>query len=426
MVFAGLALATAMLAGLLVAPGGVLFSAVAGALVATLTSATSAALVGPSLLALLGGRLGARSPGLNDGSPRAPRWMGIVKRATARPGPAASVLVLALLLIALPALRLQTGPPDPSQLPADDPARVGFEAVSDAIGAGWTSPFFAIIAADAAPDRSQERALGAWAGKLEADPDVAAVVITGNRDRSALRATIVPRDGPNDDTTLALHDRLLGTAQRLERSQVEVAVGGQPAEFADFRTALADRAPLLVAAIVLATGLALLLVFRSLVLPLVAIVLNLLAVAAAFGVLSLLFGGSAPLGGPGFIDAVSLVGAFTVVFGLSIDYYVFLISRMREEYLRCNDHGQAILEGLRSTGIVVTGAATIMVAVFSAFALADMAAIRQLGAALSIAVALDATLVRLFLLPAVMRLLGERVWSLWPVTPIVARAEPSA
>jgi putative drug exporter of the RND superfamily len=145
---------------------------------------------------------------------------------------------------------------------------------------------------------------------------------------------------------------------------------------------------------------------------LLAVVLNLFTVAAAFGVLVLLFQGDAILGGAGFLDAIMVAGIFSVVFGLSIDYEVFLLARMREGWLRTGSTEGAVEYGLRRTAGVVTGAATIMLGVFIAFAFAEIASMRQLGIGLSVAVILDATLVRLVLLPAAIRLVGDRIWSL--------------
>jgi RND superfamily putative drug exporter len=142
------------------------------------------------------------------------------------------------------------------------------------------------------------------------------------------------------------------------------------------------------------------------------VVLNLLTVAAAFGILVVLFQGDAPLGGAGFLDAIMVAGIFSVVFALSIDYEVFLLARMREGWLHTGTTEGAVEYGLRKTAGVVTGAAAIMLGVFAVFAFADIASMRQLGIGLSIAVLLDATVVRLVLLPAAIRLCGDRCWSL--------------
>jgi RND superfamily putative drug exporter len=152
--------------------------------------------------------------------------------------------------------------------------------------------------------------------------------------------------------------------------------------------------------------------FRSIWLPLIAVALNLVTVGAAFGVLSLLVElPSRPLGDAGFIDAISAVAIFTVTFGLSIDYQVFLLSRMREGWLETNDTAKAIDYGVSRTAGVIVGAALIMTGVFLAFAASDVANLRQMGVGLAVAVMLDATVIRLLLLPAAMRALGD--WNWW-------------
>jgi RND superfamily putative drug exporter len=152
-------------------------------------------------------------------------------------------------------------------------------------------------------------------------------------------------------------------------------------------------------------------ILRSLFLPAIAVALNLLTVAAAFGVLSLLFlGDDAPLGGAGALDELSVASIFTITFALSIDYQVFLLTRMREEFVRTQSNLGAIEFGIAKTAKVVTGAAAIMVGVFSAFALSDFVLLKQFGVGLATAVLIDATIVRLVLLPAMMRMFGLSTW----------------
>jgi RND superfamily putative drug exporter len=164
--------------------------------------------------------------------------------------------------------------------------------------------------------------------------------------------------------------------------------------------------------ITLATFLVLVLVLRALILAAIAVALNLLTVAVAFGVLTLLFGVPAgwPLGGHTYVDSIGAAGIFGIVFGLSIDYAVFLLSRMRESHEAGATNAEAVEFGLRRTARVITGAAAIMVAVFVAFAGAPVASVSQLGTGLTVAVVLDATVVRIVLLPALMLWVGERVW----------------
>lgn len=407
--FAGIALAAALLVALAVAPGGILFSTVAGALAATTVSAAGAVVAMPAALTLLGHRIN----GWSFGRQARPKPRSGASRATRHPGLTAALIGAVLLALATPALGLPTGPPDAAQLPTSSRERGDYEAIARAVGAGWTSPFVVVAAAREGTLAAAGRvhALAAWRRELLRDGSAQGAGVAFSPDKRAARLTIAAPGGPNADGTRRLHDALTRRSADLGRTlDADVEVGGQPAEFDEFRDALATRAAWLIAAVSLVTALVLLAVFRSLLVPLVALALNLLAVAAAFGALTLLFGGDAPLGGPGFIDAVSIVAAYTVVFGLSIDYQVFILARMRETWLQTGDHERAVSDGLRETAGVVTGAAAIMVAVFAAFALAPMAAVRQLGTALAVAVVIDATLVRLVLLPAVMRLIGPRAW----------------
>ena len=151
-------------------------------------------------------------------------------------------------------------------------------------------------------------------------------------------------------------------------------------------------------------------VLRSVLLPLLAVLLNLGTVFAALGVLTVMFQGAAPLGGPGEVDAIMVLAIFGIVFGLSIDYEVFLLARMREGYMLSGTTEGAVEYGLKHTAGVITGAALIMTGVFAAFAMSDVANMRQLGVGLTVAVLLDATVVRLILLPAIIRMAGAACW----------------
>lgn len=232
------------------------------------------------------------------------------------------------------------------------------------------------------------------------------------RDGQAARLLIVPRSNVADPATPKLRTRLERVASRLgEDTGAETALGGPAAELLDYNGASQSRIPILIALLVSVTFLVLVPIFRSLFVPFVGVVLNLATVGAAFGALSLLTRGSHPvLGGPGYVDAVAVSAMLTVVFGLSIDYQVFVLMRMREGWLRTGDLREGIAYGVARTARVITGAAAIMAGVFLVFATADVATIRQLGVGLAIAVLLDATIVRLFLLPAALRAGGRWTW----------------
>jgi RND superfamily putative drug exporter len=207
-------------------------------------------------------------------------------------------------------------------------------------------------------------------------------------------------------------DEIRGLARRFQRDTgIAAPVGGTAPELTDFARVNSERVPLLILAICLVTYLALIPILRSVVLPAIAVGLNMLTVAAAFGLLTLLFvGADPPMGGAGKLDVVTVTGIFVITFALSIDYQVFLLTRMREEYVRTQSHEAAVEFGISKTARVVTGAAAIMVAVFTAFALSSFSLIQQLGIGLATAVLIDATVVRLGLLPSIMKLAGDRAW----------------
>ncbi len=237
---------------------------------------------------------------------------------------------------------------------------------------------------------------------------------------------VIPRYTFDTPGSEALYARLRADAAALSRrSDLRTGVTGGPAQLADYTSAVNSRVPWAILAISVATFLVLVLVLRAIPLAAIAVALNLLTVGVAFGVLRLLFELPAgwPLGGHSYVDAIGAAGIFGIVFGLSIDYAVFLLSRMREARETGATNEEAVYFGLRRTAAVITGAAAIMVAVFLAFAAAPIATVSQLGTGLVVAVVLDATVVRIVLLPALMLVIGERVW--WLPAPL-ARVLPIA
>jgi putative drug exporter of the RND superfamily len=262
----------------------------------------------------------------------------------------------------------------------------------------FDSGYFVLSALDGAPPRARERT--ATAIDLDGGGQAAAILI-------------ISRFTFNSPGSIALNKQLQVEAGDLAKeADLETGVAGGAATLNDYSQVTRDRFPLIVVAITLATFLVLVLVLRALPLAAIAVGLNLATVAVAFGVLTLLFNlpEDWPLGGRSYVDAVGATAIFSVVFGLSIDYAVFLLVRMREHYERNGDNAAAIEFGLERTARVITGAAAIMMAVFVAFAGAPIATVSQLGVGLTVAVLLDATVVRIVLLPALMLLLGDRVW----------------
>jgi RND superfamily putative drug exporter len=232
----------------------------------------------------------------------------------------------------------------------------------------------------------------ATVGAVSTDPSGAVSVIT-----------LIPTTGPQAKETADLVHRLRDTIRHLG---VSAHVGGQTAGDVDFSERMAARLPVFIGSVLALSFVLLLLVFRSLLVPLKAVLLNLLSIGAAYGAMVIVFQwwGGAP------IEPWAPMMLFAIVFGLSMDYEVFLLSSMRERVDAGEPNGRAVVEGLASTARVITAAAAIMVCVFGSFMLGDLRSIRLIGFGLATAVFLDATVVRMLLVPATMELLGERNW----------------
>lgn len=242
---------------------------------------------------------------------------------------------------------------------------------------------------------------------LESRDGGSATGLNVERGGQAARVVVVPRYGPSDPRTAALYARLTTRAETFAATTTsKAAIGGPAAQLIDYERAADGRFPLIVLVLALATTLLLAVLLRSLVVPVLGVALTLLTVASTLGLLALLFGAG--------LDATTVIAIFAVMFALSIDYQVFILGRIREEFDRRRDPEQAIVAGLAGTAHVVTGAAVSMLAVFLAFATADVPGLRQFGVGLAIAVALDATVVRLVVLPAALKLAGRRAWGAPP------------
>jgi len=262
----------------------------------------------------------------------------------------------------------------------------------------FESGYFVLSALDGAPAGSRDQA--SQAIDLKHGGQAAAMLV-------------VPRYSLNTPGSEALNHRLNHLADRFSvKADLRTGVAGGAAQLTDYNEVTRTHVPIVILAMTLITFLALVVVLRALILAAVAVVLNLATVGVAFGVLVLLFEVPAdwPLGGHTYVDAIGAAGIFGIVFGLSVDYAVFLLARMREAYEETGDHAGAISFGLQKTAGVITGAAAIMMAVFITFAAAKISTVSQLGVGLSVAVFLDATVIRIVLLPALMLLIGERVW----------------
>jgi RND superfamily putative drug exporter len=242
--------------------------------------------------------------------------------------------------------------------------------------------------------------------------------VTPSPSGNAAIATLVPRDGPQDAATVKLlhhlRDDVVPAALPGAGTGTHVFIGGQTAGDVDFSTVLSSRLPIFIGAVLLLSFLLLLAVFRSVVVPLKAVLMNMLSIAAAYGVIVAVFQwgwfGNVLHVSPAPIEAWVPMMMFAIVFGLSMDYEVFLLSAVREEYDRTGDNRSAVATGLASTARLITAAALIMVFVFASFVVSDVRALKLIGLGLAVAVAVDATIVRCVLVPATMELLGKANW----------------
>jgi RND superfamily putative drug exporter len=325
---------------------------------------------------------------------------------------AIGVTVLLLGLTA-PVLALQLGFPDEGTLPESRTERQAYDLVAEGFGAGINGPL--VIAVDIANDASVVEPLAA---AIESDTGVVAIAPpTVNAEAGVATIVAFPTTSPQDDATFETVERLRAEVfpEVLEGSEASAHVGGLTANFADIGGRVTDRLPIFIAAVIGLSFLLLMGVFRSVLVPLKAALLNLLSIGAAYGVLVMVFQWGWGIGLIGLESTVPIVSfipmfMFAVLFGLSMDYEVFLLSRVREEYIRTGDNDQSVISGISSTARVITSAALIMISVFGGFVLGDDATIKMMGLGLATAIFVDATIVRIILVPATMKLMGDANW----------------
>ncbi len=374
----------------------------------------------PALLSYLGPRvdrlrlpfLGRTLKAEGDGESPAARWSHAVQR---RPWLAAIASTAVLLALAAPALGMRLGFPDAGNDPPDTMTRQAYDLNTEGFGPGSNGPL--VIAAQL-PDRSARGEIEALAKRLRGERGVAFVPDPQiNRAGDAAIVTVIPRNSPQDKETEELVNRLRDDVvpEALGDSGVTTEIGGVTAALEDQSEYITGRMPVFIVGVVGLSFLLLLVAFRAPLISLKAGVMNLLSVGAAYGVMTLVAKGGTVGGLIGIDHEVPIapfmpVMMFAILFGLSMDYEVFLISRIREEYLKHGDTARAVADGLAKTARVITAAAAIMVVVFLAFLAAPDVFLKLFGVGLASAILLDATLVRMVLVPAVMQLLGRRNW----------------
>ena len=318
-----------------------------------------------------------------------------------------------LLALAAPVLDLRLGFPDEGSLPDGRTERIAYDLVAEGFGPGINGPF--VIAVDISEDPSVVEPLVAailadegiaTVAPPEVNPDAGVAILLAF-------ATTSPQDGATRDTITRLRAEVFPPV--LDDSPARAHVGGQTASFADIGERVNGRLPLFIAAVIVLSFLLLTLVFRSILVPLKAALLNLLSIGAAYGVLVMVFQWGWGKGLIGLESTVPIVPfmpmfMFAILFGLSMDYEVFLLSRVREEYLVTGDNDSSVIHGIASTARVITSAALIMISVFLGFVLGEDPVIKMMGLGLATAIFVDATIVRVVLVPATMKLMGDANW----------------
>jgi RND superfamily putative drug exporter len=389
------------------------------AAIAVVVAVSAATTLLPAMLGALGPRinslrvqLGKTHP--DDAKPHG--WRRWARGVAARPWRSAIAAMAVLIVLALPIFQLELGQNDVGALPTSTTARQAYDGLSKGFGAGFNGPL--LVAAEFETAKEAKAVLPDLQKAVGATADVAAVApATFDEQGTVAVFTAISKSAPWATETVDLVEALRETTipGALQGTDAAAYVGGQTAGYIDLATQISDKLPLMIAIVVGLSFLVLLMAFRSLLVPLKAAAMNLLSVAAAYGVVTAVFQlgwGSSLIGLDEAIPIVSFVPLlmFAILFGLSMDYEVFLLTQMREHYKATDDAGEAVVEGLANTGRVITSAAAIMVAVFTSFVLNGNPVVKEFGVGLAVAIAIDSTIVRCLLVPAIMVLLGRRAW----------------
>ncbi|HVV30543.1 MAG TPA: MMPL family transporter [Mycobacteriales bacterium] len=423
--FAGVTVAIALL-GMFALGISFLYGVAIAATIAVLFTVVAAMTFLPALLGFIGRTLlwsvlkRRRNQGYVD-TDESPSWARWARRLQRRPVVFAAAAGVVIIVLALPFFSLRLGSSDQGNDPKSTTTRQAYDMLADGFGPGFNGPLQLIAPLPSAGDKTTlsktVAAIRTADGVAGVGPTVVAAGKDGNPDIALVN--VFPVGSPQDRSTTQLLHRLRDDVipPTVQGTDLKVYVGGQTAIVEDFSKVLAGKLPLFVGVVVLLSFLLLMAVFRSLLVPLIAAVMNLLSIGAAFGVVVAVFqyGWLSDLIGvsrAGPIEAFVPVLMFAILFGLSMDYEVFLVSRIYEEWHRRKNNSEAISHGLAATGRTITAAAAIMVLVFAAFMLGDNRVIKLLGLGLASAVLMDALIIRSVLVPALMHLFGSANWKL--------------
>ena len=379
-----------------------------GAILAVLMTMLASVTLVPAIMGFAGTKLAAKEhKRRHHRETWAFRWSRQIQK---RPWVMAGVSLAVLIVIALPMFSIRLGVADQGNDPTSLTTRRAYDLLAKGFGPGTNGPI--LLAADFTGGTNPD-SVNRFADTLRQDPDVAFVAPTNiSPAGDAAVVPVIPNGAPQDESTERLVHRLRA---EIHQAGLDMHVGSVTAIAIDASDHVGARLPFMVAAVIVLSFLLLLAVFRSVLVAVKAGIMNLLSIGAAYGVIVAIFQWGwlrdvVGIGRPGPIEFWVPMMLFTVLFGLSMDYEVFLLSRVREEYLVSGDNATAVADGLASTARVITAAAAIMIAVFLSFVLGDLRVLKLMGLGLATAIFVDATVVRMVLVPATMELLGKANW----------------
>lgn len=407
------------LGALLLFPMNFLQSMGLGGIAAVLVAMAAALTTLPALLAVMGHRVDSlRLPWLRGravvGASDDGAWARLAQWVMRRPIIVTAVTVTVLGILAAPFLQVAFGGVDVRVLPTDAESRVASDVLANEFPSASSAPIDVFV------QGAEGATLNSTVGALEAVPGVTSAVVTAAEGDAAVVSLAYEGESSTDSAQQVVNDvRALGSEVPAD---VALTVSGETAQLVDLMAGLGDRLPWALGYIAVVTFVLLFLAFGSIILPLKAIVMNMVSLSATFGVLVWGFQqgnleGLLGFTSTGTLEATQPVLMFAMVFGLSMDYEVFLLSRIREEWDRTGDNTLAVARGLQRTGRIITSAAALFVVVAGSFAISGISFIQMIGVGLAVAVIIDATIVRAFLVPATMRLLGR--WNWWAPAPML-------
>jgi putative drug exporter of the RND superfamily len=398
------------------------------AAIAVAVSVLAAVTLLPALLGALGEHINSLRVHIGRTHPddQKPHGWARMARAVGRnPWPYMIGSAVLLLVLAFPLIHLRLGQSDQSVLPKSTTSRQAYDAIAGGFGAGSNGPLLIAVkfptpaqpgqpGGDTTTDprlTSLQSTIAKTPGVLSVAP--ATVDPSGTGAVFSVIAKTSPSSSQTEDLVNDLRDTVIPNA--VKSSGLTVYVGGQTAGYIDLAEKIGAKLPLMIAIVVLLSFIVLMLAFHSAVIPIKAAVMNLLSVGAAYGIVTFVFQEGHGIGLVGLPHPIPIVSyapllMFAILFGLSMDYEVFLVSQIQERFHATGDAGEAVVQGLASTGRVITSAALVMVFVFSSFVLNGDPVVKEFGVGLAVAIALDATVVRCLLVPSVMEVLGRRSW----------------